>query len=86
MDCETCREALSARLDGEAEPGPAAEVDAHLGQCAACTRRRTRAQALTRTARADEPHHGPGHGDGPPQGRRRGGPRHLRPTAHRRAA
>ncbi|MFT7841611.1 zf-HC2 domain-containing protein [Saccharothrix sp. BKS2] len=246
MDCETCREALSARLDGEAEPGPAVEVDAHLGQCAACTRWRTRAQALTRTvrvrparpspdlvdavlaaappghpalvprlalaavalvqlwlalsqllagasghadhggsnhgmsdhlfnegaawnlalgiglvvaavrsrraagllptlggfvavllvfsvsdlvngaatatrvvshlplvaglallclvarahrdptpgtpathdetARADEPHHGPGRGDGPPQRRRRGGPRHLRPTAHRRAA
>lgn len=34
--CEVAREALSARLDGEREPVPAARVDEHLGECAAC--------------------------------------------------
>lgn len=34
--CETFREALSARLDGEAEPIDAALTDAHLLRCAAC--------------------------------------------------
>ncbi|WP_233226107.1 zf-HC2 domain-containing protein [Amycolatopsis sp. CA-126428] len=33
MRCEECREALSARLDGEAEP---ASPDEHLASCAAC--------------------------------------------------
>ncbi|MBM7775532.1 putative anti-sigma-YlaC factor YlaD [Actinokineospora baliensis] len=51
MDCSTCREALSARLDGEAEPAPAAETDAHLAQCPACTAWQVRAQALTRAIR-----------------------------------
>lgn len=51
VDCETCREALSARLDGEAEPAPAAEVDAHLSQCAGCARWQAQAQALTRSIR-----------------------------------
>ncbi|GAB3003376.1 zf-HC2 domain-containing protein [Saccharothrix stipae] len=51
MDCRTCREALSARLDGEAEPVPAAEVDAHVEQCADCSAWLVRAQALTRTIR-----------------------------------
>lgn len=36
MDCEVAREALSARIDGEREPVPAARVDEHLGQCADC--------------------------------------------------
>ncbi|WP_367127721.1 zf-HC2 domain-containing protein [Saccharothrix sp. HUAS TT1] len=51
MDCRSCREALSARLDGEVEPVPAAETDAHLAQCPACTRRQAGAQALTRSIR-----------------------------------
>ncbi|WP_158854110.1 zf-HC2 domain-containing protein [Saccharothrix deserti] len=51
MDCETCREALSARLDGEAEPVPAAQVDAHLAQCPGCTRWHAQAQMLTRSIR-----------------------------------
>ncbi|XVS62001.1 zf-HC2 domain-containing protein [Actinosynnema sp. CA-299493] len=51
MDCQSCREALSARLDGETEPVPAAETDAHLAQCPACTRWQASAQALTRTIR-----------------------------------
>ncbi|MCX2954519.1 zf-HC2 domain-containing protein, partial [Lentzea sp. NEAU-D7] len=36
VDCYTCREALSARLDGELEGVPAAEVDAHLETCTSC--------------------------------------------------
>ncbi|SOJ56240.1 hypothetical protein MSIMFB_03713 [Mycobacterium simulans] len=36
MHCEVAREALSARLDGEREPVPAARVDEHLNECAAC--------------------------------------------------
>jgi len=36
MHCESCRDALSARLDGE-EPGlPVAVLDAHLASCAGC--------------------------------------------------
>lgn len=34
--CEVAREALSARLDGEREPVPAARVDEHLDGCAEC--------------------------------------------------
>ncbi|WP_199440225.1 zf-HC2 domain-containing protein [Umezawaea beigongshangensis] len=51
MDCDTCREALSARLDGETGPVPAAETDAHLAQCASCSAWQLRAQALTRAIR-----------------------------------
>lgn len=36
MDCDTAREALSARIDGEREPIPAARVDEHLTGCAPC--------------------------------------------------
>ncbi|MFV0496289.1 zf-HC2 domain-containing protein [Mycobacterium sp.] len=36
MYCEVAREALSARIDGEREPVPAARVDEHLEGCAAC--------------------------------------------------
>lgn len=36
MDCDTAREALSARIDGEREPIPAARVDEHLAGCDAC--------------------------------------------------
>ena len=36
VECLTCRESLSARLDGEAEPAPAERVDAHLAGCGAC--------------------------------------------------
>lgn len=36
MDCDTAREALSARIDGEREPIPAARVDEHLAACASC--------------------------------------------------
>ncbi len=36
MDCDTAREALSARIDGEREPIPAARVDEHLAGCEPC--------------------------------------------------
>jgi predicted anti-sigma-YlaC factor YlaD len=51
VDCATCREALSARLDGEAEPAPAEETDAHLAACATCRSWQVRAEAITRTLR-----------------------------------
>ncbi|CCH33157.1 zf-HC2 domain-containing protein [Actinosynnema sp. NPDC047251] len=51
MDCDTCREALSARLDGEPEPAPAGDTDAHLEGCAACRAWQDGAAALTRSLR-----------------------------------
>jgi len=36
MDCDTAREALSARIDGEREPIPAARADEHLAGCESC--------------------------------------------------
>ncbi len=36
MTCDIAREALSARIDGEREPIPAARVDEHLAGCAPC--------------------------------------------------
>jgi predicted anti-sigma-YlaC factor YlaD len=36
MMCEHVRVALSARLDGEAPPAPAAEIDAHTASCTRC--------------------------------------------------
>lgn len=36
VECELAREALSARIDGEREPVPAARVDEHLDGCADC--------------------------------------------------
>ncbi|GAA4547118.1 zf-HC2 domain-containing protein [Amycolatopsis samaneae] len=34
--CEECREGLSARIDGETEPGAPGALDRHLSGCAAC--------------------------------------------------
>ncbi|GAB1515241.1 zf-HC2 domain-containing protein [Actinophytocola sp. KF-1] len=51
MECLTCRESLSARLDGEAEPVPAAQVDAHLAGCGACHAWLRRAEELNRLVR-----------------------------------
>lgn len=36
VECEVARDALSARIDGEREPVPAARVDEHLDGCAEC--------------------------------------------------
>lgn len=51
MDCDICREALSARLDGEPEGVPADQVDAHLETCAFCRTWHAEAAALTRSLR-----------------------------------
>lgn len=52
VDCDTCREALSARLDGEAEP---ASPDEHLRSCAACQEWHAAATALAGAVRIDDP-------------------------------
>ncbi|WET77471.1 zf-HC2 domain-containing protein [Amycolatopsis sp. QT-25] len=49
MKCETCREALSARLDGETEPTPPEVADRHVAGCAACRSWLSRAERLHRT-------------------------------------
>ncbi|GAA3524791.1 zf-HC2 domain-containing protein [Amycolatopsis ultiminotia] len=49
MSCEIFREALSARLDGEAGPLPEDQVDAHLTTCAACRTWYERSAALRRS-------------------------------------
>ncbi|MDG3015725.1 zf-HC2 domain-containing protein [Speluncibacter jeojiensis] len=46
-----CREAVSARLDGEPGPAPAEAVDAHLERCASCHRWQEEAVALNRALR-----------------------------------
>ncbi|MBL7629310.1 zf-HC2 domain-containing protein [Frankia nepalensis] len=51
MDCIICREALSARIDGEAEPMDPTAVDQHLSACAACRDWHDRAVSLTRSLR-----------------------------------
>lgn len=48
MRCEECREALSARLDGETEPGPPGAADRHLTGCAECREWFTGAERLRR--------------------------------------
>ncbi|HEY3877613.1 MAG TPA: zf-HC2 domain-containing protein [Trebonia sp.] len=51
MDCDSAREAISARIDGE-DPGPPGDgVDKHLTDCAACRAWQQRAHAVTRRAR-----------------------------------
>lgn len=51
MRCEDCRDAISARLDGEDLPGEAELVDAHVAGCAACVEYADRAARVTRLAR-----------------------------------
>jgi predicted anti-sigma-YlaC factor YlaD len=51
MGCDECREAVSARLDGEPEPVPAAWTDRHLADCADCRDWRRRAEAQARALR-----------------------------------
>lgn len=48
MDCQSCREALSAGLDGEASTEERAAVDAHLARCAGC---RAAAEGVARVTR-----------------------------------
>ena len=51
MHCSTCREIVSARLDGEATPLEGAAADAHLASCPACTRQRAAYEQLHRRVR-----------------------------------
>jgi predicted anti-sigma-YlaC factor YlaD len=51
MECGTCREALSARLDGETEPVPAVGVDEHLADCPGCQGWYADASLLSRRVR-----------------------------------
>ena len=51
LRCGQCREALSARIDGEPEPYPADRVDRHLADCRHCQTWQRRATGLTRALR-----------------------------------
>jgi len=51
MDCDGCREAMSAALDGEADAAEQARIDAHLDGCAACRSWQRDATLVTRHAR-----------------------------------
>src|SRR3979409_927470 len=51
VDCKTCREALSARLDGEPEPVPAAWTDQHFRDSRACQPGHTQPHTVTRALR-----------------------------------
>lgn len=51
MDCDLCREAVSARTDGEPEPVPAKTTDAHLASCTTCRQWQRDMAALTRGLR-----------------------------------
>ncbi|MCV2490806.1 zf-HC2 domain-containing protein [Geodermatophilus sp. YIM 151500] len=51
MHCPDIREAVSARLDGEAPGIPAADLDGHLAACPGCAAWAEAAAALTRRAR-----------------------------------
>jgi predicted anti-sigma-YlaC factor YlaD len=54
MRCEAIREALSARLDGEASDLADSAVDAHLGTCVACTAWSEELSTLHRMVRVRE--------------------------------
>ncbi len=51
MDCTQCKDALSARLDGEGSEAERDVIDVHLASCAACHRFADDAARVTRLAR-----------------------------------
>jgi predicted anti-sigma-YlaC factor YlaD len=51
MDCTTCQEILSARLDGEADRLDIAGAEAHRSTCAACAAFEASAQSIHRSFR-----------------------------------
>lgn len=59
MNCDECREALSARIDGEDEPVSPRLVDDHLSTCVACARWQDQAISLTRSLRLGPARPGP---------------------------
>lgn len=77
MDCDTAREALSARIDGEREPIPAARVDEHLAGCEPCRQWQAAAVEQTRLLRrlAGRSHVAAVRPEATPRPEPRGGPR-----------
>jgi predicted anti-sigma-YlaC factor YlaD len=51
MDCDSAREAISARIDGEDPDLPDGALETHLASCASCREWQQRAHAVTRRAR-----------------------------------
>jgi predicted anti-sigma-YlaC factor YlaD len=51
VNCTQCKEALSARLDGEGSAAQGRTIEAHLTTCAACRRFADQAARVTRLAR-----------------------------------
>ena len=51
VDCVTCREAISARLDGEADPSDLLLIDGHLPTCPECQAWEAEAARLSRSIR-----------------------------------
>ena len=85
MPCPRFREAISARLDGEALGMPAADLDVHLDRCAACSDWSAQAGLVT-AAQRDDPHGWGGPWDLPERGRVRLAHRDEPvPAVHRRS-
>jgi len=59
MNCDTCREAISARLDGETPGAPDDLIDTHLRSCAGCQNWATAAGELHRATRVRAAEWGP---------------------------
>ena len=59
MDCTHCREALSARLDGEESETESSAVDEHLATCPACGQFSEDAARVTKLARSAGAAHAP---------------------------
>jgi predicted anti-sigma-YlaC factor YlaD len=59
MNCDICREAISARLDGETPGAPDDLIDTHLRSCAGCQNWATAAGELHRATRVRAAEWGP---------------------------
>jgi anti-sigma factor RsiW len=57
MDCKDIPELIHPYLDGELEPGPAAELEAHLGSCPDCPRIVEDLRALSKAIGQAAPRH-----------------------------
>ena len=55
MDCESARQSISVRVDGELPSALASPLDRHLSQCPACTAWEEDAYALRRTVALRQP-------------------------------
>jgi len=51
MDCQQCRDVVSASLDDEATPAERTDADAHLSGCDECRRYAASAERVTRLGR-----------------------------------